>query len=332
MQQSGGRRDLPIDLSGADVVDVRRNECSSQLVRAPATGVKFSGIIGCGTAAWTEEALAEADRFVNIVKDMPVNDAAFKDEMERLTPADRNYVIFFSARSGSTWLTSILSATRRLGFPEEYVNPAFVREVAQNQNTRDPRCLLQMLKRRCKTDNGVFGIEVRHIDVEMLDEKEFFEEFDRSTIFFHLWRENLIAQGISLFRAVVTQRFHSTSTGGTSAPPEYDAEGIASWVRHVASTENQNVQMLQRWERPALELRYEEIVKDRQKTIELLARSVGVAFEPGEFAQQTGDEPTKIGDNWNVEAEQRFRSDRAALVAELEANRLVGDRAPAEPA
>ncbi len=251
--------------------------------------------------------------------------------MERLAPADRNYVIFFSARSGSSWLTSILSATGRLGYPEEYINPVFVRNVARALNTRDPKSLLQMLKRRRKTSNGVFGIEVRNVDVELLDEKGFFEAFDRSTLFFHLWRGNLVAQGVSLFRAVVTQRFHSNSTEGTSVPPTYDADGIENWVRHVAFTETANVRMLERWERPALQLRYEEMVKDRPGTIELFARTVGVAFEPGEFDRQTEDEPTKIGDDWNVEAEDQFRSDRPEFVAEIERDRLIGARAPAEP-
>jgi LPS sulfotransferase NodH len=264
-----------------------------------------------------------ASRFDSIVKDLPVDDAAFRDNMERLTPADCSYVIFFSARSGSTWLTSILSGTGRLGYPEEYLNPNFVRGVAQAQNTRDPKGLLQMLKRRRKTPNGVFGIEVRHIDVELLNENVFFEVFDEKTFFFHLWRDNIVSQGVSLFRAVTTQRYHSTSDRGIATPPAYDTDAIRQWVRHVASTENRNVKILGRRKRQALSLRYEDIVQDRAGTIELFARTLHVPFEPGEFATQIQGEPSKIGDDWNLEAECRFRDEQPEFVAEIEAKRLM---------
>jgi LPS sulfotransferase NodH len=262
-------------------------------------------------------------RFENIVRDLDVDDATFQRGMENLSPADRTYVVMFSARSGSTWLTSVLSGTDQLGYPEEYLNPNFVRAVAKSQNSRDPVGVLQMLKRRRKTPNGVFGIEVRHIDVELFGQRAFFQIFDRGTVFFHLWRDDIVAQGISLYRAVSTQQFHSTTEGESLAVPSYDADGISHWITHVASTENNNVRLLEREGCHARGLRYEDIVEDRAGTIEVFARVLDVPLEPGAFAEPMEGEFRKVGDDWNVDAQQKFRLERADFVANVEAARLI---------
>lgn len=269
----------------------------------------------------------EALRFSRIVQDLEVDDAAFRHDMEHLTPANRSYVIFFSARSGSSWLTSVLSSTNRLGYPEEYLNPDFVREVAESQNTRDPFDLLQILKRKRKSPNGVFGIEVRHIDVELFGEDLFFEIFDPTTVFFHLWRENIVSQGVSLFRAVATQRFHSNSDRGKAAPPDYDAEAIIRWTRHVASTENANVRMLHRHGCRAQMLQYEGIVGDSAAAIEFFAKALQVPFFVSETAVPDPQQLTKIGDGWNIDVEWRFRREHPEFVAETENQRLITARA-----
>jgi len=260
--------------------------------------------------------------FANLVRDLEVDNAAFRQNWDRLAPADRTYVVVFTARSGSTWLTSVLSATKQLGYPEEYINPDFVRAVAQAQNTRDPECLLQMLKRRRCTPNGVFGIEVRAIDVALLSEETFFRVFDDKTVFFNLWRDNIVAQGISLFRAVATGHYHSTD-GQVRSPPSYDGEEIRRWVRHIAITENDNLRMLRRAQRPIRGLRYEDIVRDREGTIEAFARALDVSIEPRELVGPVEGETRKIGDDWNSKAEQRFRREQAGYVAEIEGTRLI---------
>jgi LPS sulfotransferase NodH len=261
--------------------------------------------------------------FANLVRDVEVDEAIFRQDMERLAPADRTYVVVFTARSGSTWLTSVLSATRHLGYPEEYINPDFVRAVAQAQNSREPEGVLQMLKRRRSTPNGVFGIEVRAVDVKLFDEETFFGVFTEQTMFFNLWRDNIVAQGISLFRAVMTQHYHSTDDRAEVPPPRYDADGIRRWLRHVAITENDNLRMLQRAGRRAKFLRYEDIVRDRAGTIEEFTRALSICFQPGEFDGPMEGETRKVGDAWNTESEHLFRDEQADYVAEIEAARLI---------
>jgi hypothetical protein len=99
--------------------------------------------------------------FANIVADLDVDEATFRREMLRERPSDRNYIIVFTPRSGSTWLTSILATTQLLGQPQEYINPAFVTNVVKEMNSKDPSGLLAILRRRRKSANGVFGIKAQ---------------------------------------------------------------------------------------------------------------------------------------------------------------------------
>jgi LPS sulfotransferase NodH len=268
-------------------------------------------------------------RFENIVRDLAVDDAARLAEAARLGLAERCYLIFFSARSGSSWLTSLLSATRRLGFPEEYLNPEFVRSVAGALNARTPATVLDMLRRRKRTPNGIFGMEVRAVDIALFDEALFFETFGPQTIIFNLWRDNIVSQGVSLYRAVSTGHYHSTDAG-PPAPPPYDAGGITRWITHLLNTENSNLELLAKWGRPARFLRYEDIMRDPQTTLHQFADALRVDLPPNEASGEAGPRHEKIGDGWNREAEERFRREDAGFVADVEARRLIR-RQPGEP-
>ena len=106
-------------------------------------------------------------RFDNIVRDLVVDDGRRCDEVRRLTPAERCYLIVFTARSGSTWLTSLLSGDQPTGIPRRIPEPAIYLQRLFGDELAHAGHLLGMLIRRRKTANGVFGMEVRHIDVEL---------------------------------------------------------------------------------------------------------------------------------------------------------------------
>src|SRR5271166_1902157 len=244
--------------------------------------------------------------FANIVKDVPVDGATLDRDMATIAPSDKNYIIFFTPRSGSSWLTSILSATEKLGYPEVYVNPAFVRDVVKTTNARTPELLIKMLRRKCKTSNGVFGIEVRAIDVSLFGEREFFGEVDPATVIYCLWRGNTVARGISLYRAGTTGRFHSSEE---KVPPAraYSATDIRYWIQDVANAESANLRMLEQHNLTARFLCYEDLVGDCSTALSLFAEPLGVSLDAAEPNQQPSDGLTKIADAWNFATEVRFR-------------------------
>ena len=261
--------------------------------------------------------------FISLTKNLEINERAFKYEMSVSAPPTKRYVVFFVARSGSTWLTSILSATNLLGYPEEYFNPEFVQDVARSLNAKTPDTFISMLQRRRKSDNKIFGVEVRAIDVELFGTLDFFSRFESETIFFNLWRKNILAQAISLYRAVLTGRFHSNDGKEEQIAASYDAEAIKKWLNHLAEQENSNISMLQQQQKLFTNLCYEVIVKDRTGTIQLFADKLGVNRDTFEIIKKENEDIQKIGDRWNAEAEQRFRSEHSDFLVRIEKSRLI---------
>ena len=189
-----------------------------------------------------------------------------------------------------------------------------------NATTQDD--LLAMLKRRRKTANGVFGIEVRHIDVELFGIEKFFSAFASANVFFFLWRDNIVAQGLSLYRAVYTGHFHSTDSRA-APPPPYDSDGIKRWMTHLLHTENRNLQLLAARSKPARFLRYEDILRDPNTTALQFADALRVDLEPSDSSEIKSSENKKIADFWNREAELKFRSQEAEFVLKTEEERLI---------
>jgi LPS sulfotransferase NodH len=262
--------------------------------------------------------------FVNLVAALDVDEAAFARAMTQETPSERNYIIVFSPRSGSTWLNSVLTATQLLGQPGEYINPAFVRSVAAQMNCKDPSGLLAMLRRRRKSPNGVFGIKLTAVDVVLFGEAAFFTAFGTDTVIFHLWRENLVAQGLSLYRAVCSGQFHESDVQkAMAAAPPYDAARIAHWVLHVANYENQNMLMLTRHRLCPRSLRYGDLVGNTAAAISIFADALGVDLPVARPWDPAAGAPRKLGDDWNRATELRFRREQAEFMREIERRRLI---------
>jgi LPS sulfotransferase NodH len=262
-------------------------------------------------------------QFETIVRDLVVDQAAYDAEMSQTTPPEMNYVIIFMARSGSSWLTSLLSGTERLGHPEEYINPNFVREVARSLNSRVPRDFLKLLKRRRKTANGVFGIEARAHDIEHFGQRVFFEEFDETALLYNLWRENIFAQTVSLFRALATGRWHSYEADGGAQVPDYDADAIERLALQLLREENANIEMLQGTRRRFKSICYETMIEDRDASLRMFADDLAVGLDAAHFGGPKVREHTKIGDAWNDEIERRFRAERRDFTVQLENRRLI---------
>lgn len=259
--------------------------------------------------------------FADYVRDLVVDPRMSEHVIATCAPADRCALVIFTPRSGSSWLTKIVAATNKLGFLEEYINPDFVREVALRMHATRQTVLLAMLKRQARTDNGVFSMEARAIDIELFGEGEFFDALGENMPTFMLWRDNIVAQGISLYRAVTTGYYHST--GAAAPPPDYDADKIAEWMQHIVQTENENLSLIERRNLHPRFLRYEDIVRDRRTTLQIFADALHVTISEDDFTARQAGGLRKIGDEWNRNAEQCFRKERRDFIWDLEAQRRI---------
>src|SRR5689334_14797234 len=182
--------------------------------------------------------------FESLTSGLDVDRSSLDSLLSTVPPATRKYVILFTPRSGSTWLTSLLSATGCLGRPEEFLNPAFLRDVAKALNCTSRESLFPALIRRCKTANGVFGVEVRSNDIRLFSEHDFFDGIGHDARFYCLWRDNIVAQGVSLYKAVTTGKWHSSDGRSEVGPIAYDTAAIKQWIEHIPQIENDNYDLL----------------------------------------------------------------------------------------
>jgi LPS sulfotransferase NodH len=261
--------------------------------------------------------------FESLTSGLQVDHADLELTLSSIIPADRKYVILFTPRSGSTWLTAVIVATGCLGRPEEYLNPEFVPGVAKGANCTARRSLLPALLRKCKTDNGVFGIEVLASHIEIFGESDFFEGIGTDALYYYLWRANIVAQGISLYKAVTTGKFHSTDEREELTVVAYDAAGIKYWTEHILQIEIDNFNLLCKRGLPCRFLCYENIVWDEATTLEsfsgpLLGRSL-LESEISKEARR----PSRMADEWNLAAETRFRLEMAEFVQGLNSRRVM---------
>jgi len=255
--------------------------------------------------------------FSRLVADLAPNEVAFRTALASAKPAARRYVVLFSPRSGSTWLSLVLAGTGLLGRPLEYIHPDQVVGHARAAGTTDPAGLLAVLLRQRQTPNGVFGIKARALDILLFGEAAFFAELGDDAAYFCLWRENIVAQGVSLYRAVASGRWHSYDAA--RPPPQYDAAAISHWISQVAEVEHANEQFLCRHGIHAQRLRYEILVPDRHTAIAIFATALGVTIPP--IALTIMRTLAAVSDDWNQATEERFRSEYPEMIAALESRR-----------
>ena len=135
-----------------------------------------------------------------------------EQEDDEKEPFKKKYAIAFTPRSGSTWLGDVLLKTNRMGKPMEWFNasfPGLKKRIAEYQSNsiEDYYCAIQNDK---SSKNRVFGMEITWFQAQ-----EVFNYIGNDTIFddieqwFWLRRKDFLAQGVSLFKAVESGKFHS---------------------------------------------------------------------------------------------------------------------------
>ena len=153
------------------------------------------------------------------------------------TEASYRYCIAFTARSGSTWLESLLSKTQGLGLPQEWFNPGAAGRTFKRSGCVDLADYYKYLK-RVMGRRDVFGLEMTWPQARMvleLTHPDFFADIDH---WFYLRRRDYVAQGVSLYKAVATGRFHSSSTWDEPVDVAYDGWKIASCILRMLVTEH----------------------------------------------------------------------------------------------
>jgi trehalose 2-sulfotransferase len=181
-----------------------------------------------------------------------------------------NVLIFFTPRSGSSWLGEVLTRSTRLGVPEEWLNPDFMPENSAKLKSTSEHDYLSRLQAEWSTKNGVFSIQATYSHIASLTTVDLIE-FIAATgkpIFFYLRRRDILRQGISMYLANKTGIFHSTQEQ-TPSRAEVDLKEVLRCICHIINEELLlETLFIQQNIRP-YRLLYEDMMSHKSATLQL---------------------------------------------------------------
>jgi LPS sulfotransferase NodH len=262
---------------------------------------------------------AREDLFRNVVID-PQRQAK---QLEKAL-ASLRYVIHFTPRSGSSWLTDIIAATKRLSAASEAFNPNFIPGIAQSINATDLDSYVQMLQRVFNT-RGVYGVEVTSHQIKAVfgDYAAFHAVFGNAPCFW-LIRQDIVAQAVSLAKMITTKVGHTVGSDLKARQEadlafSYDSAQIKQWLGHIRAAEVRSETWFSDYGLSPLRMSYEATTRlTPLQMVNVIARHIGVAdIEPMTFLTQH----SKLGTDQNASFARRFRDENADYLAEIEAQR-----------
>ncbi len=251
-------------------------------------------------------------------------DVSVVERMMRLPEPKISYVIYFTPRSGSSWLTDILATTQRLGRANELFNPHFIPNIAKACNAASLTDYINLTKRRLQTQ-GAFSFEITYHQLRtVFPDPGTFEENYGDLPSFWLIRENIVEQAVSLAKMVATQVAHTASASDESRVAaeqrfKYDPEQIKRWLIHILAAERANEDYFNRFEISPFRMSYEQTTRlGAEAVVKLIANRVGV-YDLPDIALES--QHGKLGTQLNSNYAQRFVEDERLFLATVEEER-----------
>lgn len=236
-------------------------------------------------------------------------------------------VIYFTPRSGSSWLTDVIRQSRHLGAGNEIFNPGFVSNIANGIQALGRDDYIEQVQRRFTSGNGRFSFEITSHQLDRLfpDPSVFMNTFnapDCRAIW--LIRRDIVAQAVSLAKMVTTQVSHTPQATEQERAQadlsfEFDYYLIKHWLLHIRTAERRCEELFGRYGIEPFRVSYEDmmaagaaVMRDK---IAALLDVPHTRWPPLAPAHE------KLGTSQNDEFTARFRGMNPAFIAEIDAER-----------
>lgn len=233
---------------------------------------------------------------------------------------EREFMILFTPRSGSSMLSDLARRTGVLGKPNELFNPNHIAKIALALDATSLPVYCDVA-RRSQQRGGTFGFKIAYPQLGAVfpNEESFLKVFPDPNTFW-LIREDIVLQAISLYKMQRTQLAHSPSSSAEEraareAAVVYDAAAIQHWLMHIRRAEEATEALIARAGYTPLRMSYERnIALKPNQLANVMVRHVGLRTMrlPGvESAHE------KIGTDLNEDFAERFRAEQAAWLAPI---------------
>ncbi|MEL6172654.1 MAG: Stf0 family sulfotransferase [Pseudomonadota bacterium] len=248
-------------------------------------------------------------------------DAAQRDRIRALPEAEKTLVVFFTPRSGSSWLADILAQSQGFGRASELFNPNFIPKAASALQSDTLDDYIYAARRRLAV-GGVFSFEItmHQLNVVFEGPEDFHQRFGNSHMVW-LVRRDIVAQAVSLAKMVNVKidhspRFSDADVWAADREFSYSNKAIANWIRHIRRAEIKTEEYFFRHGIRPLRLVYESMTNDGPlHTLRTIASHTGV-YLPEDIT--IIEQHRKIGTRQNEEFAAIFRRRNWIFVKALE--------------
>lgn len=254
-------------------------------------------------------------------------DTERREKFAALPMPTHRLVIYFTPRSGSSWLTDIIRQSRRLGSGNEIFNPQFVASIANGIQALGRDDYIEQVQRRFTSGNGRFSFEITSHQLDRLfpDPSPFMNAFnapDCKAVW--LIRKDIVAQAVSLAKMVTTQVSHTPqATEQERVDAErsftYDYDLIKRWLIHIRNAERRSEELFMLYKIEPLRICYEDTMAAGATAVRgIIAKLLDV---PDKQWPALTPAHQKLGTSQNADFSNRFREEDPTFLAQIEADR-----------
>lgn len=259
----------------------------------------------------------------HLFKDVDFDPQKFEELMEK-PPARTNYVIYFTPRSGSSWLTDLLVQTKRMSLANEAFNPNFIPNIARAVNASNMDQYVNALKRK-HNNHGIYGFEITWHQLNAVFQKndDFIDYFGTSPAIW-LIRRDIVSQAVSLAKMVTTKVAHAPHTTAQDRVEAdlafaYDEALIKRWLLHILAAERGSEQLFSDFAMSPLRICYEDMMSTgAENVVQALMQYVGAKPRPDAVIKSAHE---KLATAQNADYSNRFRQDCAKFLQEIDQER-----------
>ena len=242
-----------------------------------------------------------------------------KPRPPELRQPEREYLILFTPRSGSSHLVEILTSAG-LADPREWLHPDFLQERAEMFGTTTFADYFAALRGACSR-KGVFGHKMALTFYERFsDEVRMEDHFDFKSPTVFLYRDDIVQQAVSLVLAEGREFWHAMGDVVPSAlsPVPYDPLKIHDRLAWLAAQERLTEAFIEAQGPSVRYLSYETLIsREMPDVARAFAGHVGIELR-GELPVSSY---RKIGDSLNLDYADRFRSEHPDLMEHISEDR-----------
>jgi len=216
---------------------------------------------------------------------------------------DREFVVLFSARTGSSHLSELLTSAQ-IGDVREWLNPGFLHGQATFFGTRTFRDYFLAIRSVCP--GGLFGQKMTVWFYEAFARESAIDDFFRFDVpSVLLFRENIIEQAVSLRMANHRRLFHRTTdlNLGELSAVKYEAQEIGRYAMFLFQEELRLKAFCEKKNVAPKFLSYEQLIaRDHRQVIEAIAHLIGVTAA----TLSMNSRHQKLGNHENLAHARRF--------------------------